>query len=118
LGGEGWPRSRERLNDMKLDSKQMHIVSQLFMAASKAGHTFDLARLTKDPIFASETLARLLLEADQARNDHLQSLVLVTMEALSPVTTPASLLAPVSEPSQPEVTKPAALVDRYIGQLR
>jgi hypothetical protein len=103
---------------MKLDSKQMHIVSQLFMAASKAGHTFDLARLTKDPIFASETLAKLLLEADQSRNDHLQSLVLVTMEALSPVTMPASLPAPVPEPSKLGVTKPAAVVDRYVGKLR
>jgi hypothetical protein len=103
---------------MKLDSKQMHIASQLFMAASKAGHTFDLARLTKDPIFASETLTKLLLEADQSRNDHLQSLVLLAMEALSPVTIPASLPTPASEPSKPEVTKPAALVDRYVGQLR
>jgi hypothetical protein len=107
---------------MKLDSKQMHIASQLFMAASKAGHTFDLARLTKDPTFASETLAKLLLEANQSRNDHLQSLILLAMEALSPVTIPASSPAPASasasEPSKPEVTKPAAMVDRYIGQLR
>jgi hypothetical protein len=107
---------------MKLDSKQMHIASQLFMAASKAGHTFDLARLTKDPTFASETLARLTLEADQLQDTHLQSLVLTTIEALSPVSmpssSPASLTTPVPEPREAELTQPAAIADRYIGKLR
>jgi hypothetical protein len=103
----------ERLNTMKLDSKQMHIVSQLFMAAGKAGHSFDLARFVKEPSYASETMAKLNLYADAQRNDALQSLTAVAMDLLSSVTMPAALPStneiPAFTPESPQ---------KYVGQLR
>jgi hypothetical protein len=104
---------------MKLDQKQMHIVSQLFMAASKAGKTFDLGRFTKDPAYASDTMAQLAMHADQVRNEPLQGLVVAAMEQLASVTMPAppasSSPAPVPvSPSEPAV--PAA--QQYVGKLR
>lgn len=68
---------------MKLDQKQMHIVSQLFMAAGKAGKPFDLGRFTKDPAYASDMMAQLALHANQVRNESLQGLVAVAMEQLA-----------------------------------
>jgi hypothetical protein len=101
---------------MKLDSKQMHIVSQLFMAAGKAGHYFDLARFVKEPSYASETMAQLSMHADAKRNDALQVLTGLTMDMLSSITTPAPLGSFSELPAlvQAESTAP----QKYIGQLR
>jgi hypothetical protein len=113
---------------MKLDSKQMHIVSQLFMAAGKAGHPFDLARFTKEPSYASETMAKLSLHADAQRNDALQSLTVVAMDLLSSVTMPATAAPTPSFSSSPIAAIPAASPapppatsdadQKYVGRLR
>jgi hypothetical protein len=104
---------------MKLDSKQMHIVSQLFMAAGKAGKPFDLARFTKEPAFASETMAQLLLHADESRNESLQSLAISALEQLANMATHA---AP-AQVSPPAISRPVAEFTRtdgqqYVGRLR
>jgi hypothetical protein len=112
---------------MKLDSKQMHIVSQLFMTAGKAGHPFDLSRFTKEPNYASETMAKLSLYADAQRNDTLQSLTAVAMDLLSSVTmasTPApaapapsvSAATPANAPAPFPATSDAE--QKYVGRLR
>jgi hypothetical protein len=112
---------------MKLDSKQMHVVSQLFMAAGKAGHPFDLSRFTKEPSYASETMAKLSLHADAQRNDALQSLTAVAMDLLSSVTLAsapapaAQILAPsASAPAIAPAPPPAAsdIAQKYVGKLR
>jgi hypothetical protein len=102
---------------MKLDNKQMHIVSQLFMAAGKAGHPFDLARFTKEPGYASETMAKLSLHADAQSNDALQSLTTVAMDLLSNL---AIASAPVSTPTPLVAEPPSASVgsQKYVGRLR
>ncbi len=84
---------------MKLDSKQMHIASQLFMAAGKAGHPFDLARFVKEPIYASETMAKLNLHADTQGNDVLQSLTSMAIAALSSATMPVPLISVSEHPT-------------------
>jgi hypothetical protein len=105
---------------MKLDSKQMHIVSQLFMAAGKAGHPFDLSRFVKEPSYASETMAQLNLHADTQGNDALQSLTAAAMDLLSSVTMPAPLSSSASA-SAPASERPAFTPEapqKYVGQLR
>jgi hypothetical protein len=104
---------------MKLDQKQMHIVSQLFMAASKSGKTFDLGRFTKDPAYASETMAQLALHADQVRNEPLQGLVVSAMELMATVTMPAALAS--SAPAATDLAAPVAappVEQKYVGKLR
>lgn len=104
---------------MKLDQKQMHVVSQLFMAAGKAGKPFDLARLTKDPAYASETMAQLLLHADSVGNEPLQSLVISAMDLMASVTLPTPLrsAAPAAiEP--PAISFDASTAQQYVGKLR
>lgn len=104
---------------MKLDQKQMHIVSQLFMAAGKAGNAFDLGRFTKDPSYASETMAQLALQADQLGNEPLQGLVVTAMEQLASVTMPAPVAAPVTSPSLSTPIQPAPVIaQQYVGKLR
>jgi hypothetical protein len=105
---------------MKLDSKQMHIASQLFMAAGKAGQAFDLARFTREPVYASELLAQLAVSADAAGNDTLQVLVQNMRETLSSVTVPAAQ-APTQTTMPATEAMPAkkpAVSDQYIGRLR
>lgn len=114
---------------MKLDSKQMHIVSQLFMAAGKAGRPFDLARFAKDAAYASDTVAMLTVFAFEQKNEGLQSLAAITMEVLSDATaraitaTPAPAPAPASTPAPPapdsKLAAPSSLPpQKYVGQLR
>ncbi|MBS7806821.1 hypothetical protein [Variovorax sp. PCZ-1] len=108
---------------MKLDQKQMHIVSQLFMAASKAGKTFDLGRFTKDTAYASDTMAQLAMHADQVRNEHLQGLVVIAMEQLASMNMPAPVLAspatPLPAPSPaPIVAAAQPTAQQYVGRLR
>jgi hypothetical protein len=67
---------------MKLDQKQMHIVSQLFMVASKAGRGFDLSRFSKEQEYAQETLIQLALFADSQNNQSMQTLVTNVMAQL------------------------------------
>jgi hypothetical protein len=109
---------------MKLDQKQMHVVSQLFMAAGKAGKTFDLGRFTKDPAYTSDTMVQLALHADGIGNASLQSLVISAMEQLASVTMPAPLAstsAPAPAPAPAPRAAPVATppVDqKYVGRLR
>jgi hypothetical protein len=115
---------------MKLDSKQMHIVSQLFMAAGKAGHPFDLARFIKEPGYSSETMAKLSLHAGAKGDDALQSLAAQTMDMLSsinipeparePATQPSTASAPTPTPSAPAQAESAAgdASQKYVGRLR
>jgi hypothetical protein len=105
---------------MKLDSKQMHIASQLFMAAGKAGQAFDLARFTREPVYASELLAKLAVFADAAGNDTLQVLVQNMMEALSSVAVPAAQASTETTAPATEATpaKKTSVSDQYIGRLR
>jgi hypothetical protein len=102
---------------MKLDNKQMHVVSQLFMAASKAGVPFDLARFTKEPGYASETMAKISLHADAQNNETLQSLTAVVMDLLSKVTINS---APVATPAPLVAEPPVATVipQKYVGGIR
>jgi hypothetical protein len=102
---------------MKLDNKQMHIVSQLFMAAGKAGHPFDLARFTKESGYASETMAKLSLLANAQKNDALQSLTAVAMDLMSNVVITST---PVSTPTPLVTEPPVATVNpqKYVGGLR
>jgi hypothetical protein len=100
---------------MKLDAKQMHIASQLFMAAGKAGQPFDLARFTKEPGYASETLAKLSSYAAAKKNETLQTFTALTQEMLSPLTS-ASTPAVASPPALPADT--AVSAKKYIGGLR
>jgi hypothetical protein len=112
---------------MKLDSKQMHIVSQLFMAAGKAGHPFDLSRFVNEPGYASETMAKLSLHADAQRNDALQSLTAVAMDLLSSVAL-AYAPAPAATAPSPSAATPANapapspaasdIAQKYVGRLR
>jgi hypothetical protein len=111
---------------MKLDSKQMHIVSQLFMAAGKAGHPFDLARFIKEPGYSSETMAKLSLHAGAKGDDALQSLAATTMDVLSAVNIPEpareSAVRPRTAPA-PSAPSPAEAASgdasqKYIGRLR
>ncbi len=106
---------------MKLDSKQMHILSQLFMTASKAGHSFDLSRLIKDPSYARDTLAKLTMAADTSQNEAFQGLVLLALEVMAAATPPpsvASTLASTAPPPPPANSAPASSQQRYVGQLR
>ncbi|NJS36193.1 MAG: hypothetical protein HC765_06755 [Brachymonas sp.] len=113
---------------MKLDQKQMLIVSQLFMAAGKAGKSFDLKRFTTDAAYASETMAQLALHADQVRDENLQSLVVIAIEQMASVTMPAPLASPAADepslartPAAPLASPaaPAAPVEQmYVGRLR
>jgi hypothetical protein len=96
---------------MKLDSKQMHIVSQLFMAAGKAGYPFDLARFTKEASYASETLAHLSIQAGVLGNDPLQSLTALATDALRTLAIPAN-------PTTPVAAQAPSNSQKYVGQLR
>jgi hypothetical protein len=113
---------------MKLDQKQMHVVSQLFMAAGKAGLPFDLARFTRESSYASEILAKLSMAANGTSNDHLNALVLTVMDVMASVSA-ASVAAPTPSPGPASVAKlPTAQVTQreatdntsaqYIGRLR
>jgi hypothetical protein len=98
---------------MKFDSKQMHIASQLFMAASKAGHPFDLSRFVKESSYASETMAQLSVHADTQSNAALQELMATAMDFLSAMILPASLPSINKSPTAiPELSQ------KYVGQLR
>lgn len=107
---------------MKLDQKQMHIVSQLFMAAGKAGRAFDLGRFTKDAAYANDTMAQLATHADQVRNEPLQGLVISAMEMMASVTMQSQVANPLQiapEPSAAPSLASAPLVEqKYVGKLR
>jgi hypothetical protein len=100
---------------MKLDNKQMHMASQLFMAAGKASHPFDLARFTKEPDYASETMAKLSLHADVQNNEALKSLTVVAMDLLSNV---AIASMPVFVPTPALPSDVSANSQKYVGGLR
>jgi hypothetical protein len=102
---------------MKLDQKQMHVVSQLFMAAGKAGHAFDLGRFTRDSTYASETLAKLSMAATAAPNDSLNALVLLTMDVMASAA--AVAVMPASAPAVRLIQESARSVEtQYVGRLR
>ncbi len=102
---------------MKLDCKQMHIVSQLFMAAGKAGHPFDMARLIKDASYAKDTLTQLALYADAGGHEQLQSWVISAMEQLSSASASQPPAAPIVAPVA-STPAPAESTQKYIGRLR
>jgi hypothetical protein len=114
---------------MKLDQKQMHVVSQLFMAAGKAGHAFDLARFTRESSYASETLAQLSIAADNAQNESLNSWVLMAMDVMTATTTAATATAATTSASAstpnisiktlaPQQEAPSGADTQYVGRLR
>jgi hypothetical protein len=111
---------------MKLDQKQMHIVSQLFMAASKAGHSFDLKSFTTNSAYASDTLEALALHADRSGQAPLHSLVAITADMLASLPPASKLESSTSQPelaAQPEpsaepTSAKTATTQKYIGQLR
>jgi hypothetical protein len=105
---------------LKFNQKQMHIVSQLFMAAGKAGHAFDLGRFTKDAVYASDTLAKLSITDDMSKNDNFNSWVQLGLQVMTEVTavaiTAPAPLEPLPKPSPPPVTQ--VIDDKYVGKLR
>jgi hypothetical protein len=104
---------------MKFDQKQMHALSQLYMAASKAGHTFDLARLMRDQAYAGETLAKLSVAASQLNNEQLTGLTLAVMEVMSTVAPSSPPVASASPIAKPVAAAAASTADnQYIGKLR
>jgi hypothetical protein len=111
---------------MKLDQKQMHIVSQLFMAASKAGHSFDLKSFTTNSAYASDTLEALALHADRLGQAPLHSLVAITAEMLASIPAPSPVQSTTSEPqneiqrdsAQESTSATVAVNQKYIGKLR
>ncbi|TAG25523.1 MAG: hypothetical protein EAZ37_12495 [Burkholderiales bacterium] len=105
---------------MKLDQKQMHLVSQLFMVSSKAGHGFDLSRFTKDQEYARETLIQLALHADRVGNEAWQTLVTSAMAQIGAIKESAAESSPqhaVAEPAR-VVSPTPAVEQQYIGRLR
>jgi hypothetical protein len=70
---------------IKFDQKQLHLMSQLFMAAAKAGHAFDLARLTKDADYANAILVQLSQTSRTAHNEQLQALVQLGLQVMADV---------------------------------
>jgi deferrochelatase/peroxidase EfeB len=109
---------------MKLDQKQMHLVSQLFMVSSKAGHGFDLSRFTKDQEYARETLIQLAMHADRASNEAWQALVTSAMSQIGAIkeAAPATALQPAPQPATTEPIKAATpsltVEQQYVGRLR
>ena len=114
---------------MKLDSKQMHIASQLFMSAGKAGHPFDLGRFAKDALYASETMAQLSLHAAEKANEALQQLVISAIAQMASVTLPAPAAPPAAADvstnkpalkaaSTTPLSEPSSAPQQYVGRLR
>ena len=105
---------------LKFNQKQMHIVSQLFMTAGKAGHAFDLGRFTKDAVYASEILAKLSMADQMASNESFNSLVQSGLQVMTEVTAAAitapAPLEPMVKPSLP--TGATVIDDKYVGKLR
>jgi hypothetical protein len=102
---------------MKLDQKQMFHVSQLFMAASKAGLSFDMAVFVKDASYARRTLDTIGSHAQLA--ELVQQTRLLMQNALdeSAVVNPAASTAPSASTASAAPSTGAA-GSQYVGRLR
>jgi hypothetical protein len=111
-----------KIMSLKFNQKQMHVVSQMFMAAGKAGHAFDLGRFTKDAVYASEVLARLSIAPQMEQSESFNALVQASLQVMTEVTAVAITAPAPLAASAPIAPDRAAVVpiaqDRYVGRLR
>jgi hypothetical protein len=97
-----------------LSQQQLLIASQLFIAAGKAGHPFDLSKFSHDRSYAMQILGELM---SVASDPLVRDLVAKATTTLAHVDAPKPV-----EPAQPEsVAKPVDPEDapkQYVGRLR
>jgi hypothetical protein len=106
--------------NMKLDQKQMFHASQLFMAAGKAGLSFDMAVFVKDAQYASFTLDSLETH-DDLKNMVAQARLVMQTALTDAASAAARDVAPPPATAPTATPAPAATIPverKYVGGLR
>ncbi len=96
-----------------LNQKQLVLASRLYIAASKSGHTFDLAKFSNDREYALQTLAHLMSEIHEGDTQPLIAETMLSFSEQVSLSPPPTASSPGNEPKPGE---PAP--KQYVGRLR
>jgi hypothetical protein len=96
-----------------LTQQQLLLASQLFIAAGKAGHSFDLSKFSNDRSFAIDVLSRLAASVPDAAVQALVAKVTMALAAEAP-----KPVEPAQSASAAQLVTQEDAPKRYVGRLR